>query len=248
MENGKIAKTEPKDMSFLDHLSELRKYIMICLYSIAIGSVAGFFLFNKIVPLLISKYDQNLFVSSPAEALILQLNFAFGFGVFISVPVLLACIVLYILPALGNREKTVLFAGVGAALVLFVGGMLYSYFIMLPVALKFLLNPVFFPAQIKSLLNYTQSLKFIMGVVLAFSLTFEFPVLLYVLLHFNLLTVKQLTDNFRYIIIIIFILAAIITPSPDVITQSMLAIPCLVLFILTIIVAKLTGVGKGRVK
>lgn len=232
-------------MPFLGHLAELRGYIITCLFSVGAGTLMGFLLFDRFVPFLINKYGQNLFVNSPAEAFITQLNLSFAFGVFISIPVALTCIVMFILPALGRNEKVVLFTGAGAALLLFAGGLIYSYFVMLPVSLKFLLNPAFFPEHIKTMLNYTSSLNFVLAILLAFSLSFEFPVLLYILLHFNILTVKTLMKNFKYAVLVIFIIAAIITP-PDAISQLMLALPCILLFLLTILAAKFTGAGKGK--
>ncbi|MCE5301153.1 MAG: twin-arginine translocase subunit TatC [Spirochaetia bacterium] len=233
------------EATFIEHIAVLRNYIIIILLCIAAASFAGYFLFDKYIVYLTGAYKEQLFINSPAEAFMIRLNYSIYFGVFINIPLIVFYVTSYIMPALTVHEKRILVVSSALAVLLFIAGLVYAYIMVIPTAIKFLFNPSFVSGKVGVMLNYTISLKFILTLLLAFALIFEFPILLYVLLYLKLMSVKFLVKNFRFVLVVIVAIAAVATPSPDWVSQIMLSVPMIVLFWLTILAAKLTGAGKN---
>ena len=114
----------------------------------------------------------------------------------------------------------------------------------MPLAIQFLADTDWLPGKVRQDFNFTRSLLFTFQLLLAFIILFQFPLLLLILLKMNILQRHQLLARARYVIIGIFVLAAIATP-PDVISQIALALPLICLFYLTIIIAKLCRLGRS---
>ncbi len=169
---------------------------------------------------------------APQEAFFTYLRVSMFFGFFLTFPWLLAELWAFIVPGLYEQERRIFTPLLIAGGILFYGGGAFAYFGVFPFAFKFFFK--FASDQITAMPSLKESMSLFMRMLFAFGLAFELPMALLLLMHFGIVTARQLKANRGYVILIVFIAAAILTP-PDVVTQVMLALPMLVLFELTLI-------------
>jgi len=174
----------------------------------------------------------TMIFTAPHEAFFTYLRVTVFFGFFLTFPWLLAELWAFIVPGLYERERSLFTPLLLAGGLLFYAGGLFAYLGVFPFAFKFFFG--FATDQITALPSMKESLTLFMRMIFAFGLAFELPMALLLLMHFGAVTPQQLKANRGYVILIIFLAAAILTP-PDVITQVMLALPMWLLFELTLI-------------
>jgi sec-independent protein translocase protein TatC len=233
------------EMTLFEHLRELRKRLIIVFLIIVIGafgtynfSEALFYFFNK--PYFDYFPKDSLIGTGPAEAFILKIKMAVISSLFITSPLIFFQAWKFIEPGLYEGEKKLAIPFVLVTTLLFLFGCFLCYITILPITLSFFreqYTSIGVTPQIKISEHLSLSLKAILG----FGLIFEVPVLAYFLGRFGLITHKMLLKGFRYAIVAIFILAAILTPTPDVITQCLFALPLLLLYGISIIIVRYTG-------
>ncbi len=241
------------EMPFLDHIRELRKRIIISLYALLIAVALSFVFYNIVISILFGPLktiqqligeEEFLFVHTIFEGFILRMKISIIAGIILSLPVHLYNILKYVFPGLKENEKTVIFSSLSASFVLGVFAFFYSYFKIIPMSVSFLTSYGFIPANVGLLLNYGKSIFYIFQFLLISLLLFQLPIVFIVLMTMNILKRKTLLRLSRYIMVVIFILSAIMTP-PDFISQVSLALPLIVLFFLTIGIAKALRIGES---
>jgi sec-independent protein translocase protein TatC len=240
-----MLKRTTASMTFRQHIEEFRRRIIVAALFVTAGSAAGYVLFPWFMDAVRQVIGENLYAFGIAEGFLTRLKIALSIGLFLSLPVVIMEIVLFILPALKTREKRTLVVFLITGYVLFLGGVAFAFKGVLPYAVAFLTSAEFFPENVGRLISFRQFLDFFMTFLLGFGACFQFPIVMLLILKFNVLPLRFFTKNFKYMIIVILIVAAVITP-PDVVSQVALAVPLLALYCLTLVIAKLTGLGKNR--
>jgi sec-independent protein translocase protein TatC len=212
-------------MSFFEHLVELRKRIIASAIAIGIGMVIGLSVSERVFgylakPMLAALHnahlEEKLIYTSPTGAISLIITLGLYLGIVIALPVVLYEIWLFIAPGLYRHERRAVSLFVFSSMFLFLGGVAFGYFISLPYVLKFLIG---FQGPFKPLISINEYFDMILIVLLGLGIIFELPVLIFCLSLFGIVTPKFLWKNFRYAILIITILAAIVTPTPDATTM-----------------------------
>ncbi len=238
MENPDDAK-----MPFTAHLEELRDRIVRIVVAIGLGFLVSYgfkdWLFKVLTKPLADVMPAESFMIYTAlpEAFFIYMKLALFASIFLTSPFCLYQIWKFISPGLHSREKRYVVPFVLASSSLFIGGVLFGYFIVLPPAFRFFvsfssdfLKPMF---SLKEYLSI--SLKFLLG----FGASFQLPVFLFFMTKIGIVNSRILAKQRRYAILAIFIVAAILTPSPDAVTQILMALPLIVLYEIGIVVAKL---------
>jgi sec-independent protein translocase protein TatC len=242
--------TEPNEdkMPLTSHLEELRKRLVRILIAVGIAFLGCFAfkeeLFRIIAQPLISVLPQGSYMvyTGLPEAFFTYIKVSFYAGLFVASPVVLYHIWKFISPGLFPKEKKFVAPFVITSSLLFVGGVCFGYFLVLPSAYKFFLE--FTTDFLKPMLSMREYLTLTLKLLLAFGVIFEIPVFLFFMTKIGLVTPRKLARMRRYAIVICFIVAAIITPTPDAFTQCMMAIPMVILYEVGIIVSKLAVRNK----
>jgi sec-independent protein translocase protein TatC len=212
-------------MTFFEHLTELRKRIINSLISIGIGAGIGWFVAPYFVtwitkPMLKAlgdaHLDQKLVYTHPAGYLNLLITLSVYLGLVIASPWILYQVWLFVAPALYKHERKAITGFLFSTVLLFLSGIAFGYFVSMPYVLHFLIS---FQGPVVPLISINEYFDLILLVLLGLGLVFELPVLIFILSLFGIVTPKFLMDNFRYAILVIAILAAILTPTPDAMTM-----------------------------
>jgi sec-independent protein translocase protein TatC len=228
-------------MPLTSHLAELRGRLFACVIAIAIGFLVCYAFSNHIIAalqappnLLGPPVKVPLQIIAPAEAFLTYLKVSFLCGLFLALPVVLYQIWLFVAPGLLEHERkyTVPFI-IGSTLLFYAGGVLF--YLILPLIVRFLLS--FASADIQAQLSVGFYVAFCIRLMIAFGLVFQLPMVVTFLTQLELLSSRTLIKNFRYAVVIAFIVAAILTP-PDVVSQTFMALPTLLLYGVSILVAQ----------
>ncbi len=225
-----------RDMSLAEHLSELRSCLVKALAALALGTGVSFYFIQQIMDILTAPAGQ-LYYMRPAEAFMIYMKIALLGGLVLALPFMLYELYAFIKPALTLREKRFTLCAIPIVVVLFLGGMLFSYFLVFPRALEFFLG--FVAGKINPLISMESYLNFMLMLVVPFGFVFNIPVLILLLAYLQLLPVKVLGRYHKHVILAAFIVAAFITPTPDIITQSLLALPMVILYEISLLLCHL---------
>lgn len=226
---------------FLEHLEELRKRILFSLISVGLLSALSYTYSDKILELL-AKHSGPLVFIGPEEAFLAYVKIAFFCGLFLSTPVILFNALKFTWVALHKKERRAFGMYLVAATLLFLAGVLFSYYIVLPAAMSFLLS--FASNSLKPYISVSRYITFSAFLMLAFGIAFETPLSIVLLTKTGLVNSRILRKKRKYFILILFIAAAVLTP-PDIITQIFLVIPLLALFEASVWIAKLVEKPKS---
>jgi sec-independent protein translocase protein TatC len=235
-------KPEEDKMPLLSHLEELKTRLMRVLVVVAVG-FGGCYLIKdwtfKVItqPLVDAMPAQSsmIFTGLP-EAFFIHMKIAFFASLLLTAPYTLFEIWRFISPGLYRNEKQHVLPFIFFSTLLFAGGVLFGYFVALPPAFAFFVS--FSTDFLKPMISFREYLSLTLTFLLAFGLCFEMPVFMFFLAKLGIVNAKMLAKQRRYAILIIFIVAAVLTPSPDVVSQVLMAIPLMILYEISIIVAK----------
>ncbi|MGD0909419.1 MAG: twin-arginine translocase subunit TatC [Candidatus Acidiferrales bacterium] len=239
-------------MSFFEHLTDLRKRLINSAIAIAIGAMVGVGISQKLLGFIarpmqeaLRKHhlDDKLYYTSPAGMINIIITFGIYLGVVLAAPWVLYQVWLFIAPGLYKHERKAVTGFLFSTIVLFLAGISFGYFVMLPYMLDFLTS---FQGPFRPLISINEYFDFIFIVLLGLGVIFELPVLIFFLALFNIVTPKFLWKNLRYAILIIAIVAAIITPTPDATTMLVFMAPMVALYFLGIGVAALVVRNKAK--
>jgi sec-independent protein translocase protein TatC len=216
------------------HLEELRSRILKSAAFIFIISCILYKFVDCILPLLIKPAGKLVFII-PQEAFLTNIKIALWGGLFLSSPFVLYEIWKFVSLGLMPRERRYVLLFGPLSFVFFVLGTVFGYFIIVSVGMKFLLG--FASDSITPMLSIGRYISFISGIIFAFGVVFELPVAVLFLTKTGFVTPEFLSKKRRHIIVLIFILAAFLTP-PDIVTQCLMALPLLVLYEISIIFSR----------
>ncbi len=242
--------TDPNEdkMPLTSHLEELRKRLVRALIAVGVAFLGCFTfkeeLFRIVAQPLISVLPQgsHMIYTGLPEAFFTYIKVSFYAGLFVSSPIVFYHIWKFISPGLFPKEKKFVAPFVITSTLLFVGGVCFGYFLVLPPAYQFFLE--FSTDFLKPMLSMREYLTLTLKLLLAFGVIFEIPVFLFFMTKIGLVTPRKLAKMRRYAIVVCFIVAAIITPTPDAFTQCMMAIPMVILYEVGIIVSKFASRRK----
>lgn len=231
------------------HLSELRGRIIVSLSVVVISSGVCFYFSEYIFSLLILPMSSSLSLSlsypfisleaiknantelvfiAPAEALWMHFKISLISGIVISSPIILYEFWEFVAPGLLQKEKKYVFPFVIITMFLFLFGAVFCFMVVLPFAMNFLLN--YKTAVLKPMLSVGRYIDFSLKFIVAFGAIFELPVVLVFLTRMGIVTPKSLAKNRKYAIVLAFVVAAFLTPTPDVFNQSLMALPIVLLY------------------
>jgi sec-independent protein translocase protein TatC len=225
-------------MSLMEHLDELRRRIVRSALFLAVGFVAVWAFHDRFVgfpqaPL--NHIGKTLVFTHPMDPLNLDLQVSLVGGAILASPFILFQVWLFIAPGLYQKERRFVVPFMAATVGLFLAGASFGYFYVLPGALKILI--VDFGHNFTSMVTIEEYSSFFLSIILGLGISFEMPILIFFLAMFGIVSPKFLWKNIRYAVLAIFLVAAIITPSPDPWTMCIYAIPMLGLYLVGIGVA-----------
>lgn len=240
---------EPKDrelpkMSFLDHLDELRKRLIVSILALLVGFIACWSFADKIygflqMPLIkVLPPGEKLAYTRLTAPFILYMKVAFLAGIFVAAPVILLQLWLFIAPGLYKRERRLAAPFIIGASVFFLLGGYFGYRVLLPGMCIFFVET---GKQFKQMITIDDYYSFASTIILATGAVFETPILIFFLARLGIVTPAFLMQKFKYAVVLAFIISAIVTPTPDMMTQTMLALPMIGLYLLGVAVAYLFG-------
>src|ERR1017187_507025 len=233
-----IQRAELPGMSLMEHLDELRKRIVHSAIYLAVGFGICWFFHDRIVGFLqapLNHIGKSLVFTHPMDALNLDLQAALFAGAILASPFILFQVWLFIAPGLYQRERRFVVPFMAATVGLFLSGAAFGYYYVLPGAIKILvidLGHNFTPMI--TIEDYT---SFFLSIILGLGISFEMPILIFFLAMFGVVSPRFLWKNMRYAVLAVFLVAAIICPSPDPWTMCIYAIPMLGLYLVGIGVA-----------
>jgi sec-independent protein translocase protein TatC len=231
-------------MTFLEHLEDLRKRIFYSFIALIIGFIPGWIFHKDIFDILsrpVTKYlpeGVKLAFTTLTAPFMLYLKISFLAAIFITSPFIFLQLWYFIAPGLYQKEKKYVIPFVLFTTVFFTLGALFGYSIVFPWACRFFLS---LGKDFQPVITVDQYFSFSLRVLLGIALVFELPTLVFFLSKMGLITSRWMIKNFKYAVLAIFIIAAIITPTPDMITQTIVAVPMLALYSLGILIAFVFG-------
>ena len=237
--------SEDHKMSLTEHLVELRKRLTRSLAAIGIGFGVCYyykdFIFDIITRPLTRVLPKNsyLIYTGLTEAFFTYMKVAFFAALIITCPYILYQIWKFIAPGLLPKEKKYVVPFVISSTSLFIGGVLFGYFVALPPAFEFFVS--FNNKYLQAMLSFKDYLSLFVTFLLGFGVSFELPIFIFFLTKLGIVNAKMLSNQRRYAILIIFIVAAILTPSPDALSQILMAIPLMFLYEISIFVSRFAG-------
>ena len=249
-----LPKKNNKDasMPLLGHISELRNRLIISTILIIVSSIIAFYFYDFIVYFLFEPFKQLnrvegsdvLFVNTILEGFLIKIKVSLIGGIIISMPIHILNIVRFIFPGLKQKEKWTISISLFVGFFLAVFSIYYGYFKIIPLSIMFLTSAGFIPEDIGLLLNFSKNIFYILHFLFITVLLFQLPIFLEALLAMNIIKRSFLMKGSRFIVVIIFVLSAILTP-PDLISQISIALPLIILYFLAILIAKIFKFGEG---
>ena len=245
-----------KELSLVQHLGELRDRLVVAAIALIVTTGIAFYFGTPIIRFLLVPVDcqfiptyvchdppTHLVAFSPTENFTTYFRVALFAGIALAMPVILYEIYAYIDPALLPSERRfVRFMGL-PVIFLFVLGMSFCYFVLLPNAIKFLIN--FGSEVIENQLRASDYLSFVTIFILGLGVVFEVPVIIYALVRINVVSRDWLTKQRRYVFLLVFVIGAFITPTPDPFNQTLVAVPMYLLFELGLFFARFAGAPRA---
>lgn len=227
------------EMTLIEHLLELRNRVIVCAIAVIGGILICAIFWQRILGWLLaparSQYDPEfgLAIFSPTEGITVLFKIALYGGVILASPVILYEVVAFIVPGLTPKERKMLLPGVAGAVAFLLGGMAFAYWVILPASMGFLLD--LGGDNFDPVIGAKQYLDFATRIVFFVGIAFELPMVLALLGKLGMVRARQLLGFWRYAVIIVFIIAAIVTPTPDPLTQSLVGVPLLLLYFVGIL-------------
>ena len=220
-----------EDESLISHLEALRKTLISCILSLALGLIPMFFcapyVIDWLIQIMLSSHEVTLNYFSPMEVFILQIKTAVFLDFLVCFPFICYKIWQFVLPALYDKERRFIKSIVISSGSLFILGALFCLFFILPMIIDFGLS--FSSAHIQATLGVSNIISLSLWLSTVFGLMFQFPLIVYALINQGIITGEQIKQKRPYVLVAILIIAALLTP-PDVVSQLMLATPTYLLF------------------
>jgi sec-independent protein translocase protein TatC len=239
----KRASEEMTGMSFLQHLEELRRRIIYSFLYVVAGFCVCWWFHEQIFTIMQKpivtalanhKMDTQLVYLNPTDPFNMYLKIAFLAGIFVASPFVLYQVWAFIAPGLYRNERRYVFPFMFSTVGLFLAGGFFGYKMVYPAALDFLIG---WSAQFKPMITVGEYTDLFLTIIAGLGIVFEMPILVFFLSLMGILTAGWMWRNFRYSILVIFIIAAIITPTTDIMNMCIFAAPMIVLYLFSIAIA-----------
>lgn len=233
-------------MTVVDHLDEMRSRLLYSLVTVIIFTIAGFFLSDYLLNFINKPFietGQKLNIFKLTGGFIIRLKASFVAGLMLGLPIILYHIWKYIAPAISKKDRRFSLIALVAAFFLFYAGMAFVFFILLPFAINMLLG--FIGTEMLSTIGASDYMSFILMMSIAMGVLFELPIIVMILTRIGILTPAYLIQMRKYSIVIIWIIAAIITPQ-DILSQVLVAIPLMFLYEVSIVISRIMTVKKKK--
>ena len=225
------------EMSLVGHLDEFRNRIIICVLFFIIASIGSYFLTPSILKVIVQYIPKKeLIFLAPFDAFLVYIKLSLLLGLIISSPVILYQIWRFAAPALYKQEKKFALLLIFFSIILFLLGSVLGFYTV-PFALRILLG--FGGEELVPMLSADRFISFFINTILLFGLAFEFPIVVIFLVKIGIISEEILKRNRKYSLLLIIILSAIITPSADPFTLMILTLPLVLLYELSIFIAKI---------
>lgn len=240
--------SDTERMPLLTHLQDLRRVIVVCVFAMLGASVVSFVFVDKFLYIVlkpINDLGMTLIYTGVAEGLFFKFHVSLMAGLVAASPVLLWQLWRFLVPALYPAERGYIARLVPVSVLLFFGGVAFSYFTVLHFMTFFLIRTA---PEFTAMITVSNYLSFALGVVIPFGVLFEYPLVVYFLTKIGVIKAEHLVKYRKYAIVAAFIIAAILTPSPDPFTQILVAIPMLFLYEAGVLVARIVDRKKKRLE
>ncbi len=236
-----------KPMNIVDHLDEFRSRLLIVLVTVILLTVLGFYFSDILLdainkPFIESGYKLNIF--NLVEGFVLRIKASFVTGLLIGLPLLVYHLWQYIKPAIDIDNRNFAVYSIVAAIILFYAGLGATYFYLLPLSIKVLLS--FTPPDMENMINASKYFNFAILFAVAIGITFEMPIIIMILTRIGIVSPSFLISKRKYAIVLIWIFAAVITPTTDPLTLTLVAVPLMLLYELSIVISKFIVIRKKR--
>ncbi|MBN2158266.1 MAG: twin-arginine translocase subunit TatC [Spirochaetes bacterium] len=234
-------------MSFVDHLDELRSRILISAIVFFILTVAGFIFSDELLAFINKPFTDTglkLNVFKLSEGFMMRLKVAAIAALIVWIPFLVLQIWRFILPAITKKDRMFTRISLLSSILLFYTGVAFVYFLLMPLTVKVLLS--FVAKDISNVIGASEYISFVFLFCFLMGAMFEFPIVIMVLTRIGILTPQVLISRRKWAIVGVFIISAIITPTQDILTQSLVAIPLMGLYEASIIISRLTLIRKKK--
>ncbi len=225
-------------MTIVEHLEELRVRLLISLVAFGIATIIGYLFVERILALLLQPVGQVVFLA-PTEAFFVRLKVAGLAGVFLSLPVILYQIWRFVAMGLTPTERRYTLSMIPVAAVLFVGGAAFAFLTILPFGIRFLLS--YQTPNLVPMISIAAYTSFATAFVLSFGLLFQLPLVVVLLARLGIVTPAQLAAGRKYALLGIVTASAVLTPTTDVVSQMLMAVPTYLLYEVSIWVARLVS-------
>jgi sec-independent protein translocase protein TatC len=235
-------------MSFLEHLDELRKRLIQACLGLAGGIAIAFFFIDRIFAFIMRPLQQmlpdggRLIYTEPTEAFVLYMKIALIAGLVIAAPYIMWQVWLFIAPGLYAKEKRFAIPFIVLSTTGFVGGAAFSHYLLFPWMWTFLAS---FGASNEDFLMFAPKIDAVFSLytklLIGMGLVFQMPSIVFFLAKMGLVTARFLLRHIKYAVLIIFVTAAVLTPSGDILTQTLMAAPMIGLYLISIAIAWLFG-------
>ncbi len=231
-------------MTLLEHLEELRKRLFVCVAAVFVTFLGCWTVSRQIFhwlekPILrFLPQGDKLAFTALADPFMLYIKVALLAGIFVASPIILLQVWLFIRPGLYPRERRMVWPFIFFTTAFFLSGGYFGYRVAFPMVVRFLLGVGSDFKQVVTIQSYFSMMS---KILLGLGLVFELPILVFFLARLGLVTARMMIKGLRWAILAIFIVAAIITPTPDIATQTVFAVPMILLYLLGIVVAAVFG-------
>jgi sec-independent protein translocase protein TatC len=232
--------------SFLEHIGALRNHLLRAFVVLLLCAVAAFVFLPQMLDFITQPIGgmQELNAVEVTEPIGVAMRVVFLAAFAVALPYIVFEIFLFVAPALSRRARIIGLLALPFVVVFFFGGMAFAFYLILPVGLPVLLNFLDVPTQIRP----SSYMRFVTGLMFWFGAIFEFPLLAYLLTVMRVLSSRTLIKNWRFAVVVIAVLSAIITPTIDPINMMLVMVPLMLLYGLSILLSFLAGGGKKRNK
>lgn len=234
------APSAQNSMSFLEHLVELRGRLAKSVIALLVSSAACFFVARPILLFLLRPMgDYPVIAPRPTTSIGIFMRISLIAGIVVATPIITYQLLCFITPGLTRRERRSLYWIIPGITLSFVGGAAFAYYVMVPAAIPFLLG--FLSDIVQPTWMVDEYIPFVLSLVFWVGVSFEMPLICFFLARLGLITSRQLLQGWRIALILIAVLSAAITPTPDPFNMMLVMVPLLLLYVLGVFLAWIAG-------
>ena len=231
-------------------LERARRVFVWVFLAVFLTSIVTYFTFQQWIGFFIHRilqgnHHSQFIVTTLFEGFSLRIKLSLMLALAILTPFMVILGVTSFIKRLTTHVRRLVYLGVTCSFLLGIGAFYLTYYRLIPLSVKVLTAKAFIPDSVRLMLNFNQTMGYVVLFLLVSIVVFQFPIVLMVLLHLNVLKRAALVRSWRFVIVAIVIVSAVVTPTPDVMNQSAIAVPMIVLYGLTVLVAKLFHLGEG---